>query len=199
MTLISLASAILFYSPWLVLLLVAAILPGFFSELHFSTLEYSLLYRMTPERRQLDYLRYLSASDKTAKEVQVFGLSNWLLGRYHKLAAYLHEANSRSGPSQRYGSDFIGMAGTGGLLRRLHPDSMACILRDHHYRQLTFLAASFLRCRAATERLLLSISNVYEQGLYVRDLFEFFELKPTIGSLSGSRLVPRPLKKGLSV
>ena len=91
--LVSLASAVLFYSPWLVVLLVFAILPSFLGEAHFSALEYSLLYRLTPERRQLDYLRFLSAGDKTAKEVQIFGLSQWLLNRYRTLAGRLHEAN----------------------------------------------------------------------------------------------------------
>jgi ATP-binding cassette subfamily B protein len=196
-TLISLASAILFYSPWLVVLLILAILPGFFSELHFSTLEYSLLYRMTPERRQLDYLRYLSASDKTAKEVQVFGLSNWLLGRYSRLAARLHEANSRLALRKGMAAILLAWLGLVGYYA-----GYVLILWRAFYGiitigSLTFLAASFLRCRAATERLLLSVSNVYEQGLYVRDLFEFFELQPTIGSQAGSRLVAQPLKQGL--
>jgi ATP-binding cassette subfamily B protein len=197
-TLVTLASAILFYSPWLLLLLIVAIVPGFLGEVHFSTLEYSLLYRMTPERRQLDYLRFLSASDKSAKEVQVFGLSNWLLGRYHKLAARLHEANSRLALRKGISSILLAWLGLAGYYA-----GYILILWRAFYGiitigTLTFLAASFLRCRAAMERLLLSVSNVYEQGLYVRDLFEFFELQPTIGSRAGSRAVPSPLKQGLT-
>jgi len=197
-TLISLASAILFYSPWLLVLLIVAIVPGFLGEVHFSTLEYSLLYRMTPERRQLDYLRFLSASDKTAKEVQVFGLSNWLLGRYRKLAARLHEANNRLALRKGMASILLAWLGLVGYYA-----GYVLILWRAFYGMitigtLTFLAASFLRCRAATERLLLSVSNVYEQGLYVRDLFEFFELQPTIDTRAGSRLVPSSLKQGLA-
>ncbi|HEY2362952.1 MAG TPA: ABC transporter ATP-binding protein [Candidatus Angelobacter sp.] len=197
-TLVTLASAILFYSPWLLLLLIVAIVPSFLGEVHFSTLEYSLLYRMTPERRQLDYLRFLSASDKSAKEVQMFGLSNWLLGRYHKLAARLHEANSRLALRKGIASILLAWLGLAGYYA-----GYILILWRAFYGiitigTLTFLAASFLRCRAAMERLLLSVSNVYEQGLYVRDLFEFFELQPTIGSRAGSRAVPSPLKQGLT-
>ena len=197
-TLVSLASAILFYSPWLLLLLIVAIVPGFLGEVHFSTLEYSLLYRMTPERRQLDYLRFLSASDKTIKEVQAFGLSNWLLARYHRLAARLHEANSRLALRKGIASILLAWVGLAGYYA-----GYILILRRAFYGTitigtLTFLAASFLRCRAATERLLLSVSNVYEQGLYVRDLFEFFELQPTIDSRAGSRPVPCPLRQGMT-
>src|SRR5215470_5140889 len=92
-TLVSLAAAVFIYGPWLLALLLVAVLPGFFGETHFSSLEYSLLHRMTPERRQLDYLRFLSASDKTAKEVQMFGLAGWLVSRYRMLAQRFYEAN----------------------------------------------------------------------------------------------------------
>ena len=47
----------------------------------------------TPERRQLDYLRYVGASDKTAKEVQMFGLASWLTERYRDLSQRFYEAN----------------------------------------------------------------------------------------------------------
>jgi len=144
-TLMSLASAILFYSPWLVVLLIVAIVPGFFGEVHFSTLEYSLLYRMTPERRQLDYLRFLSASDKSAKEVQVFGLSNWLLGRYRRLAARLHEANSHL--ALRKGMAAILLAWLG--LMGYYAGYVLILWRAFYgtitIGTLTFLAGSFLR------------------------------------------------------
>ena len=57
------------------MLLSSPIVPSFLGETHFAALEYSLLFRWTPERRQLDYLRYVGASDDTAKEVQLFGLA----------------------------------------------------------------------------------------------------------------------------
>ncbi len=70
LTLLSLGAVLLVYSPWLLLLLALAVVPGFLGEAHYASLEYSLLFRWTPERRQLDYLRYLGASDRPAKEIQ---------------------------------------------------------------------------------------------------------------------------------
>ncbi len=85
-TLASLAATLVFYVP------VAAgaagasrCCPSFLGETHFAALGYSLLFRWTPERRQLDYLRYTAASDETAKEIKLFGLSRWLTDRYAKL------------------------------------------------------------------------------------------------------------------
>jgi ATP-binding cassette subfamily B protein len=120
------------------------------------------------------------------------------LGRYQKLAVRLHEANSRLALRKGIASILLALLGLAGYYA-----GYILILWRAFYGiitigTLTFLAASFLRCRAAMERLLLSVSNVYEQGLYVRDLFEFFELQPMIGSRAGSRPVPLPLKQGLT-
>jgi ATP-binding cassette subfamily B protein len=61
---------------------------------------------------------------------------------------------------------------------------------------LTFLASSFDRSRALIQRLLLSASDIYEQSLYLRDLFAFFAIRPTIASRPGAPAVPRPIREG---
>ncbi|HEY7406488.1 MAG TPA: ABC transporter ATP-binding protein [Candidatus Angelobacter sp.] len=196
-TLVSLATAVAVYSPWLLALLVLAVAPGFFGEAHFSSLEYALFYRMTPERRQLDYLRSLSAGDKTAKEVQLFGLSGWLLARYRNLAHRFHEANRNLAWRKGIAATALSWLGIAGYYA-----GYVLILWRGFYGSisvgtLTFLAASFARSRAATERSLLTLGNIYEQGLYMRDLFEFFALQPAIVSSRDSRPVSVSLKQGL--
>ncbi|HEY2392392.1 MAG TPA: ABC transporter ATP-binding protein [Candidatus Angelobacter sp.] len=197
LTLISLATAVFIYSPWLLALLIVGVIPGFLSETHFSGLEYSLFYRMTPERRQLDYLRSLSAGDKTAKEVQLFGLSAWLVSRYRNLAHRLHIANRSLALRKGIAAILFSLLGIAGYYA-----GYVLILWRAFYGfisigTLTFLAASFARSRALTERSLLALGNIYEQGLYMRDLFEFFEMKPTIVSAVAARPVSSPLKQGL--
>src|ERR1700685_2782301 len=71
-TLISLSASLFIFSPWLLCFLIVAATPVLMSDTHFSTLAYSALYRWTPWRRQLDYLRFLGASSQTAKEIKVF-------------------------------------------------------------------------------------------------------------------------------
>ena len=77
------------------MLLVAAVLPSFLAETHFAGLAYSLLWRWTPERRQLDYVRMLGASVQSAKEVKIFGLGDYLVERYQKLADRFYQENRR--------------------------------------------------------------------------------------------------------
>src|SRR4030095_5867077 len=95
LTLVTLAVALVAFIPWLMLLLVFAVLPSFLGETHYAALGYSLLFRRTPERRELDYLRFVGASDETAKEVQIFGLAPWLARRYGVLARRYYQENAR--------------------------------------------------------------------------------------------------------
>ena len=94
-TLISLAGVLAVQLPWLLLLLIVAVLPSFLGETHYAALGYSLLFQWTPERRLLDYLRYVGASDEMAKEVKLFKLSDFLIGRYAKLSNEFYAANKR--------------------------------------------------------------------------------------------------------
>ncbi len=94
-TLLTLSVALLAFNPWLMLLLLVTILPSFLSETRFAAMQYSLMFRWTPQRRQLDYLRFVGASDQTAKEVQLFGLAPWLIERYRRLSQMWYDDNRR--------------------------------------------------------------------------------------------------------
>ena len=61
-------------------------IPSFLGETHFTSLAYSVLYRRTPERRKLDYLRLLGASAQSAKEVKIFGLGSYLSKHYDEVS-----------------------------------------------------------------------------------------------------------------
>src|ERR1700691_2003524 len=73
-TTIALSAAILWFAPWLLLLLVAGTLPSFIGETHFAFLGYAKNFRQTPLNRQLDYLRLLGGGQEAAKEMKLFGL-----------------------------------------------------------------------------------------------------------------------------
>ena len=82
----SLAAGIFVYSPWLLIALVACVVPAFLGETHFAFLGYSLSFQQTPARRELDYLRLLGGTKEGAKELKLFGLAPFLVGRYSDVA-----------------------------------------------------------------------------------------------------------------
>ncbi len=196
LTLLSLGVALFAYSPWLLLLLCVAVLPGFLGETHFAALEYSMLFRWTPERRQLDYLRYVGASDRTAKEVQMFNLAPWLVERYRKLAAKFYEENKRLSIRKGLAASALSVLGTIGYYGAYVIVLMRAVSGLITLGSLTFLAASFARSRDLIERILGSATDVFQQSLYLKDLFDFFEMKSSIASTENAPLVPQAIRVG---
>ncbi len=90
-----LAAGLIIFYPWLILLLFIAVLPAFMGESYFNDQTYSLSRRQTPERRELDYLRYIGASDETAKEVKIFDLSGFLINRFRRLSGKFYQDNKK--------------------------------------------------------------------------------------------------------
>jgi len=196
LTLVTLAGALIAYNPWLLLLLAIAVIPSFLGETHFASLGYSLLFRWTPERRQLDYLRYVGASDKTAKEVQMFGLAPWLTDRYRSLSQRFYEENRSLSIRRGAVSAVLSILGTIGYYAAYVIVLISAVRGEITIGTLTFLAASFSRGRDIIQGILMSASNVYEQALYLRDLFVFLDMRPTIESPPNARPVPAKIQTG---
>jgi ATP-binding cassette subfamily B protein len=196
LTLLTLGGALVAYSPWMLVLLVLAVLPSFLGETHFAALGYSLLFRWTPERRQLDYLRFVGASDKTAKEVQMFGLAPWLTERYRVLSKRFYDENKRLSIRRGVVSALLSILGTIGYYAAYVIILIRAVRGEITPGTLVFLSASFARGRDTIQGILLSASNVYEQALYLRDLFVFLDMRPTIASNPDARPVPNPMREG---
>lgn len=196
LTLFSLASALLVYKPWLLLLLALAVLPSFFSATRFAGLGYSLLYRWTPQRRQLDYLRYLGTSNHSAKELHMFGLARWLMDRYVKLSTRFFRENKRLATRKGVFAVLLASVGSIGYYTAYVLILLSATTGAITLGTLTFLSASFMRSRDLISRLLSSASDIYEQCLYLKDLFDFFEMQPQITSHAGARPAPRPIREG---
>ena len=201
-TLLTLSAALAAYVPWLLLLLVLAVLPSMLGETHFASLGYSLLYSWTPERRLLDYLRYIGASDVSAKEVKLFGLSDFLVGRYERLSREFYEANKALAVKRSLVSSLLATVGTLGYYGA-YVVIVYLTVTGHRgpagvftIGVLTFLTGSFRQSRDLIQRVLLSLTQVFEQSLYLDDLFSFFALEPRIRGAAGARQVPVPIREG---
>ena len=195
-TLISLGGALLVYSPWLLLMLAVAVLPSFLGETHFAVLQYSLFFSWTPERRELDYLRYMGASDVTAKEVQMFGLAPWITERFRLLSDKFYEENRRLSIRKAIVSTGLSIIGTAGYYGAYAIILMRAVLGSISIGSLTFLAGSFSRSRDLIQRLLFGATDIYQQSLFLKDLFDFFDMKPSITSPPDAIQVPARIREG---
>ena len=196
LTVVTFAGGLVVFNPWLIVLLVLALIPAFLGEAHFNAQSYSLDFRRTPERRELDYVRQTAASAETAKEVKIFGLNAFLIDRYRVLSQSFYAAN-RGIAQQRalWGAVFTSV-GTVGYYLAYAWIIGSTLTGTLTLGDLTFLAGSFRRLRTLLEGLLVSFSSTAAQALYLDDLFGFFEVTPEIQSPASPLPMPSSIRQG---
>ncbi|MBO0357410.1 ABC transporter ATP-binding protein [Hymenobacter sp. BT186] len=198
-TMAFLAVGLVAFNPWLLLLLLVAVIPAFLGESHFNERSYSLVHGWTPERRELDYLRQTGASDETAKEVKIFGLSQFLIDRFKLLSDEFYQQNKALVIKRASWGTFFAAVGAAGYYAAYVYIIMQAVYGRVSIGQLTFLAGSFGRMRGLLEGILSRFSSVAEGALYLQDFFDFFHLKPRIirpDATQAVRPFPQPIQEG---
>lgn len=195
-TLFFLAAGLVVFNPWLILLLIVAVIPVFLSETYFNQRSYSLVMNWTAERRELDYLRFIGASDETAKEIKIFGLTNFLKERFSNLANLYYEANRRLAMKRAAWGYFFNGLGDAGYYAAYVVILSQTVKGLISVGDLTFLAGSFNRMRMLLQGILTRFSQIAQQAMYLKDFFDFFEILPNITSPANPRPFPNPIKEG---
>ena len=195
-SLLSLSAGLILFSPWLLLLLALAVIPSFLGETHFTALAYSVLYKWTPQRRELDYLRMLGASTGSAKEIKIFGLGDYLADRYRSVSERVFEDNKAVAIRRATVGSLLNLISTGGYYGAYVVILLRTVSGELTLGTLTFLTGAFARSRMFIEKILSGFNDVSEQALFLRDLFEFFEMEPQIRSKPNALLAPRPIRIG---
>ncbi len=197
-TLLFLGAGLLTFSPWLLLILFLAVIPSFLGETHFNQHTYSLTRSWTPERRELDYLRYIGASDQTAKEVKIFNLSDFLATRFKELSDRYYEANKKISVKRAWWGSFLSAIGSlayyGAYVFIIMQTTAGLITVG----SLTFLAGSFRQMRGMLQGIMNRFSKIAEGSLYLQDLFDFLALEPTIRDNAKALPVPTPIREGFT-
>ena len=199
LTVISLGAGLVVYAPWLIALILLALLPAFLGEVHFNAQGYRLNYFRTPERRQLDYVRYLGSSVDTAKEIKLFGLDNFLIRRFRQFAERMYVDNRRLALRRAVWGGLFAAVATVAYYLAYAIIVWRTVEGAFSVGDLTFLAGSFLRLRGLLEGMLLGLSQIAGQAFYLEDLFSFFDLRPRITSQPDARPFPHPVRQGIVI
>lgn len=173
----SLIAGLIYFEPWLILLLALSIVPSFINELKFSSDRYSLARSWTSERRELDYLRYIGANNRTAQEVKLFGLTDFIANRFRELARRYYLLTRRLAWRQ---SLFGGLFNLLGVLS-YYGAYVLIIYRTLggflSLGELTFLSGSFNRLQGSLQGFFSRFTRISESALYLKDYFDFIDLE----------------------
>jgi ATP-binding cassette subfamily B protein len=186
------------FEPWLILILAVAVLPSFLSEAYFPDQD-SLVRSWTPQRRELDYLRYIGASVETAKEIKVFGLDDFLTNRFGKIANEYYLVNAKLAVKRTIWGTILQvlsvLAYYGAYLLIIIKTVGGALTAG----SMTFLSGSFNRLQNQLQSLLSTFTRITESALYLQDYFDFLAISPQIKDESDAIDPPAEIQKGFNL
>jgi ATP-binding cassette subfamily B protein len=190
-SLVSFGGLLVRFSPWAVVLLVLAGLPAFLAEAKFSGEAFRLFRWRAPESRMQIYLESVLARDETAKEVKLFQLGARFLDRYREIFTRLYREDRDLTVRRETWGVGLGLLGTAALYGGYVWVATEAVLGAITVGQMTMYLMLLRQGQSAVGAALTAVSGLYEDNLYLSNLFEYLE-QPVASSTGSLKAGPRP-------
>ncbi|WP_417445128.1 ABC transporter ATP-binding protein [Joostella sp.] len=197
-SMISLIAGLIYFEPILIVILVLSIIPSFINEIKFSSQSYSLARSWTSERRELDYLRYVGANDKTAKEIKLFGLTDYVAKRFKVLSDEYYLLNKNIALKRSTYGALFNLLGVLSYYAAFVLIIYRVLTGVITIGELTFLSGSFNRLRTNLQGFFTRFTRISQSALYLKDYFDFIDLKIK-KSTEAEIPFPEEIKHGFTV
>jgi ATP-binding cassette subfamily B protein len=172
-----------------VLGLFLAAMPAALSELYFSTTTFWARNRRSAELRKLNYLEYVLASDSHVKEVKLFKLGPTLLQRYRRIAEAMNREDQELSLRRAGWGYVLSLLGTVAFYLCYAWIAVAAALRQLSLGDLTLYVAAFRQGQQSFQSILGTLGGMYENNLYMSNLFAFLSI-PSTPRILGTALLP---------
>ncbi|MCC7410024.1 MAG: ABC transporter ATP-binding protein [Gammaproteobacteria bacterium] len=175
-SLVSYAILLVHFSPVALAVLVIAGLPAFVAEAKFSGDAFRLFRWRAPESRMQAYLETVLAREDSAKEVQLYQLGPKLLERYRGIFDKLYGEDRRLTVRRDTWGYLLGLIGTAAFYGAYAWVVLVTIAGHITLGQMTMYILLFKQGQAAVAACLSAVSGMYEDNLYLSNLYEYLEL-----------------------
>lgn len=196
-TLVSFAAVLFAFNPWIALVLFGATIPAFVVQCRYSALQFRLETWRTPETRTMAYLEQLLTLDTTVKEVKLFGLGEPLLARYARLFRVIFDEDAALARSSSVKAVLWGLLATLTYYGAYVWIVFLTLASRITLGQMTLYVTVFSQSQGTFTGLLDNLNRLYEDGLFLSNLFSFLGLEEAGGrpKLNGrKRPVPDPAR-----
>ena len=174
-SLVSYAVLLFAFSPWAVVILIGAGLPSFFAEAKFSNDAFRLFRWRSPDTRMQIYLETVIAREDGVKEVKLFGLGPRLLQRYRDIFKKLFVEDHKLTIRRDTWGFILGVLSTAAFYGAYAWIVFATINGEITLGAMTMYLVLFRQGQAAVGASLAAISGMYEDNLYLSNLYEYLE------------------------
>ena len=196
-TLISFGAILLTFNIWLTLILFGATIPAFVAQSKYAQLNFRLLSWRAPEARRMSYLEYLLTVDSSVKEVKLFGLGEPLLGRYADLFWKFMREDQALAQKRSFASFAWGLLATLSYYFAYAWIVFRTIAGEITLGSMTMYLSIFRSSQNVFQTLFFGLSDLYENALFMSNLFAFLDLKPLMPVSASPTVLPRPIAHGV--
>lgn len=200
LTLAGYAGLLIAFSPWAVFGLFLAAVPAFISEARFSQLAYQMLNRRSADARKQIYLEYLLTSDDHVKEVKLFELGPVILDRYKLIAGRLQAEDRRLSTRRTIWTTLLSLLSTAAFYACYVAVALATIVGRRSLGDMSLYLMAFRQGQSTFQAALTALGGMYEDNLYLTNLFEFLAIpteQPTPRSTILSPSLPSQQGEGI--
>lgn len=196
-TLLSFAGLLFLFSPWLALLLFAATLPAFIAQSKYAELNFRVLSWRAPEARKLYYLEHLLTDYDAVKEVKLFGLGEPLLGRYADLFWKFLREDQTIAQKRSLASLGWGLVATLSYYAAYAWIVWRAVGGEITLGDMTMYLGIARSSQGMFEAIFYGLSDLYENGLFLSNLFAFLALEPQMALAANPQRAPRRIREGI--
>jgi ATP-binding cassette subfamily B protein len=198
-TLGSFLALLLSFSPWVALLLFGATLPAFVAQTRYSELNFRLQSWKAPESRRMSYYEHLLTIDSSAKEVKLFGLGEPLLARYAELFWKVFREDSKLAWKRSWASLAWGLLGTLSYYSCYAWVVFRTLAGMIGLGSMTMYLAIFRQSQGTFAGLFESVNGLFENGLFMENLFNFLDLPEPANRSQVGDLPPLDPARGIEI
>jgi ATP-binding cassette subfamily B protein len=184
---------------WLIgVILVIAVIPSVIVRLFHARRLYNLQRQFTPEDRRSRYFSWMLTGTEHAKEIRMFDLGGLFIQRFQALRGQLLQIKLKV-DVQRAGMELIvqviATAAIFGAYALIAYDTVMGLLT---LGTLVLYYQAFQRGQGFLQDFLGSLASLYENNLFISNLYEFLDLSPRLKEPAHPQSVTRPLRAGIS-
>jgi ATP-binding cassette subfamily B protein len=199
LTLGSFLVLLLSFNPWIALVLLGAAIPAFIIQSRYSQLSFRLQSWKVPETRVMGYLEQLLTSDTAVKEVKLFRLGEPLLARHSTIFAKLFAEDRALASSRSIRSLLWGMLAVASYYGACLWIIAETVTRRITLGDMTLYLTLFRQSQTAFQGLLESVAKLYENGLFLENLFGFLGRESAIRVLNAAERPAEDPSRGLEL
>ena len=196
-TLLSLMVLLVRFSPWLSLVLFGAAVPTFIAQSRYARLTFRVITWRAPEARRLSYLEELLTAHESVKEVKLFNLGETLLGRYHVLFCKFYAEDRAIAVRRTLASLGWGLLSTLSYYASYAWIIWRAVAGAITLGDMTMYIAVFRQAQTTFRSLFDGLSRLYENNLFLDNLFGYLALEPAMPVSANGRRAPSPIREGI--